>query len=91
MPVRVTSLGFILQQQLFPPFWFSKGFLFLVLLFDKTSVLSHCVMQCILPLDKNKVRREAGKGGEVDASRSAWSMYTFGLVYKPPSSDLPVP
>lgn len=67
MPVRVTSLGFILQEQLFSPFYFSNCFLFLVLLFNKTSVLSHCVMQRILPVDKNKVRREAEKR-TVDAS-----------------------
>lgn len=68
MPVRVTSQGFILQQQLFSSFCFSNVFLCLVLLFNKISVLSHYVMQCILPLDKNKVRRETEKVDEVDAS-----------------------
>lgn len=61
MLVRVTSLGFILLQWLFPPFYFSSWFLFLVLLLNKIFELSHCIVQWILPLDKKKVRREAEK------------------------------
>lgn len=61
MLVRISSLGFILLQWLFSPFYFSSSFLVLVLLFNKISELSHCIVQWILPLDKNKVRREAEK------------------------------
>lgn len=61
MLVRISSLGFIQLQWLFSPFYFSSSFLVLVLFFNTISELSHCIVQWILPLDKNKVRREAEK------------------------------